>query len=73
MFEIDKGVGRPEFRPQLLGGNELAGRPQQHSQHLQGTALDRQTDSGTAQFSGLEVQLEGGKAHPLIRILFAHF
>jgi hypothetical protein len=41
VFEVDEGIGGPEFRPQLLSGDELAGCFEQDSQHLQRTALDR--------------------------------
>jgi hypothetical protein len=69
MLEIHKSIGRPELRPQLLSGDELAGRPQKDCQHLQRTPLDRQTHTRTAQHSSLEIQLEGSEADCLTRIL----
>jgi hypothetical protein len=41
-LEIDKGIGGPKFRTQLLAGNELAGRAEKRGKHLQGTPLNRQ-------------------------------
>ena len=41
MFEVDERIGRPEFRAQLLGRDELTRTPEQDSQHLQGTPLNR--------------------------------
>jgi hypothetical protein len=69
MVEIHKSIGRPEFRPQLLSGDKLAGRPQKDCQHLQRTTLNRQTDTRTAQHSGFEIQFEGSEADCLTRIL----
>jgi hypothetical protein len=69
MVEIHKSIGRPELRPQLLSGDELAGRPQKDCQHLQRTPLDRQTHTRTAQHSSLQIQLEGSEADCLTRIL----
>jgi hypothetical protein len=69
VLEIHKGIGRPEFRPHLLSGDELAGRPQKDCQHLQRTPLDRQTHARTTQLSSLEIQFEGGEADCLTRIL----
>jgi len=51
MFEIHESIGRPEFGPQLISRNDLVGHPDQHSQDLQRSAMHRQTNSGTPQFS----------------------
>src|SRR5262249_24047183 len=72
MLEIDKGIRRPEFTPQLLGADELARRPQKNCQYLQRTPLDRQKHAEAAQLSSLEVQLERGEADGVAGILCLH-
>src|SRR5262249_18719072 len=69
VFEIDKGIDRPQFRSQLLRRDEFAGRPEEDRQHLQRTPLDRQTHARTPQLSSREVQFECSEADRLTRIL----
>ena len=61
MVEIDKSVGRPDFRPKFLAGYKLSGTLQQCRQHLQGLALQTKFRAPFAQFARAGVQFKTSK------------
>jgi hypothetical protein len=62
VIEIDKGVGRPDFFPQLVAGDDLAGILQQRREDLKGLFLEPDASAVFAQLSGSQVNFKNAKA-----------
>jgi hypothetical protein len=58
MVEIDKSVGRPNLRSQLLVSDHIAGAFEQSGQDLQRLTLQPQSYTVFAQFPCADIQLE---------------
>jgi hypothetical protein len=58
VVKIYKGFGRPDLRPKLFAGHELARAIQQGRQYLNRLALQAQFNASFSQFGGPNIELK---------------
>jgi hypothetical protein len=72
VFKVNECIGRPELLSQFLTGEEAARASEQDGQQLERAAVDRQTNSMSAELPGTDIQFEAAKADDLSGVLGRH-